>query len=74
MLQFPCHTYRDRDNNVIGASHLSPTDSVIVTLGKQGMRRRLVLRADPQLPSDTAMLLLTKNSVEDSMVDVEIIG
>jgi hypothetical protein len=32
MLQFPGHVYRDRDNNVIGASHLSPTDSVIANL------------------------------------------
>jgi hypothetical protein len=41
MLQFPGHMYRDRDNNVIGASHLSPTASVIATLGNKGMRRRL---------------------------------
>jgi hypothetical protein len=41
MLQFPGHMYRDRDNNVIGASHLSPTDSVITTLSNKGMRRRL---------------------------------
>jgi hypothetical protein len=33
--------YRYRDNNVIGASHLSPTYSVIATLGNKGMRRRL---------------------------------
>jgi hypothetical protein len=39
MLQFPGQMYRDRDNNVIGASHLSPTDSVIATLGNKGMRR-----------------------------------
>jgi hypothetical protein len=41
MLQFPTHTYRDRDKNVIGAYYLSPTDSVIFTLGNKGMRRRL---------------------------------
>jgi hypothetical protein len=33
--------YRDRDNNVSGASHPSPTDSVIVTRGNKDMRRRL---------------------------------
>jgi hypothetical protein len=33
--------YRDRDNNFIGASHLSPTDSGIATLGNKGMMRRL---------------------------------
>jgi hypothetical protein len=41
MLQFRTHMYRDRDNNVSGASHLSPDDSVISTLGKKGMIRRL---------------------------------
>jgi hypothetical protein len=41
MLQFPGHMYRDRDNNVIWASHLSPIDSVIATLGNKGMIRRL---------------------------------
>jgi hypothetical protein len=41
MLQFPGHMYRDRDNIVIGAYHLSPTDSVIATLGNKGMMRRL---------------------------------
>jgi hypothetical protein len=41
MFQFPGHINRDRDNNVIGASHLSPTDSVIATLGNKGMMRRL---------------------------------
>jgi hypothetical protein len=38
MLQFPGHVYRDRENNVIGASHLSPMDSVIATLSNKGMR------------------------------------
>jgi type VI protein secretion system component VasK len=33
--------YRDRYNTVIGASHFSPTESVITTLGNKGMRRRL---------------------------------
>jgi hypothetical protein len=47
MLQFPGHMYRDRDNNVIGASHLSPTDSVIATLGNKGMRRRLGTESRP---------------------------
>jgi hypothetical protein len=32
---------RDKDNNVIGASHLSPTDSVIDTLKNKGTMRRL---------------------------------
>jgi hypothetical protein len=41
MLQFPVHMYRDRDNNVIGPSHLSPTYSVIATLGNKGTMRRL---------------------------------
>jgi hypothetical protein len=41
MLQFPTHMYRDRYNNVIGASHISPTDSVIATLGNKCMRRCL---------------------------------
>jgi hypothetical protein len=41
MLQFPGHIYRDRENNVIGDSHLSPTVSVIATLGNKGMRRRM---------------------------------
>jgi hypothetical protein len=40
MLQFPGHIYRDRDNNVIGASHLSPTYSVIAILGNKGTMRR----------------------------------
>jgi hypothetical protein len=47
MLQFPGHMYRDRDNNVIGASHLSPTDSVIATLGNTGLRRRLGTESRP---------------------------
>jgi hypothetical protein len=41
MLQFPTHMYRDREINVIGACHLSPTDSVIATLGSKCTRRRL---------------------------------
>jgi hypothetical protein len=47
MLQFPGHMYRDRDNNVIGASHLSPTDSVIATLGNKGMMRHLGAESRP---------------------------
>jgi hypothetical protein len=39
--------YRNRDNNVIGASHLSPTDRVIATLGKKGMRRHLGTESRP---------------------------
>jgi hypothetical protein len=39
--------YRDRDNNVIGASHLSPKDSVIVTLVNKGMRRHLETESRP---------------------------
>jgi hypothetical protein len=39
--------YRDRDNNVIGASHFSPTYSVIATLGNKGMRRRLGAESRP---------------------------
>jgi hypothetical protein len=74
MLQFLGHMYRDRDNNVIWDSHLSPTDSVLATLGNNGMRRRLDTESRPPFPSDTAMLLSTKNSGEDSMMDVEMIG
>jgi hypothetical protein len=47
MLQFPTYMYRDRDNTVIGASHLSPTDSVITTLGNKGMKRRLSTESRP---------------------------
>jgi hypothetical protein len=47
MIQFPGHMHRDRDNNVIGASHLSPTDSVIATLGNKGTRRRLSTDSRP---------------------------
>jgi hypothetical protein len=39
--------YRDRENNVIGASHLSPTDSVMATLGNKGMMRRLGTESRP---------------------------
>jgi hypothetical protein len=47
MLHFPGHMNRDRDNNVIGASHLSPTDSIIATLGNKGMMRRLGSESRP---------------------------
>jgi hypothetical protein len=47
MLQFPGHMYRDRDNNVIGASHLSPTEIVIATLSNKGTRRRLGTESRP---------------------------
>jgi hypothetical protein len=47
ILQFPGHMYQDRDNNVIGASHLSPTDSVIATLGNKCMRRSLGTESIP---------------------------
>jgi hypothetical protein len=47
MLQFPGHMYQDRDNNVIGASQLSPTYSAIATLGNKGMTRRLVTESRP---------------------------
>jgi hypothetical protein len=47
MLQFPIHMYRDRDNNAIGASYLSPTYCVISTLGNKGMRRRLGTEISP---------------------------
>jgi hypothetical protein len=39
--------YQDRDNNVIGASHLSPTDSVIATLSNKGTRRRMGTESRP---------------------------
>jgi hypothetical protein len=74
MPQFPGHMYRDRDNNVIGASRLSPTYSVIATLGNTGTRKRLGAESRPQLPSDTAMLFSNKNSGGDSMMDVAMIG
>jgi hypothetical protein len=66
--------YRDKNNNVIGALHLSPTDSVIATLGNKGMRRRLGTESRPQLPSDTAMLLSIEDSGGDNMMDVKMIG
>jgi hypothetical protein len=69
MLQFLVHMYRDSDNNVIGASHLSPTYSVIATLGNKGIRRCLGTESRPPLLSDTAMLLSIRNSGEDSMMD-----
>jgi hypothetical protein len=47
MLELLGHMYRDRDNNVIGASHFSPTDSVIATLGNKGMMRRLGTESRP---------------------------
>jgi hypothetical protein len=47
MLQFPGHMYRDRDNNIMGASHLSPTYSVIATLGNKGMMSRLGTESRP---------------------------
>jgi hypothetical protein len=49
MLQFPGHMYLGRDNNVIGASQLSPTDSVITTLGNKCMRSRLGTESRPPL-------------------------
>jgi hypothetical protein len=39
--------YRDRDSNVIGASHLSLMDSIIATLGNTGMRRQLGTESRP---------------------------
>jgi hypothetical protein len=74
MLQFPVHMYRDRDNNVGGASHLSPTDSSIATLGNKGMMRHMDTESRPQLPSDTAMLLSTNNSGGGNIMDVAMIG
>jgi hypothetical protein len=47
MLQFPTHMYRYRDNNVIGASHVSPTYSVIATLSNTCMIRRLGTESRP---------------------------
>jgi hypothetical protein len=74
MLQFPVNMYRDRENNVIGASHLSPTDSVIATLSNKGTRRRLIIEIrTPVALSGTAMLLPIKNSGGGSMMDVEMI-
>jgi hypothetical protein len=49
MPQFTTHIYRDRDNNVIGESQVSPTDSVIATLGNKGMMRRLGTERSPPL-------------------------
>jgi hypothetical protein len=40
MLQLPGHMYQDRDNNIIGASHLSPTYTDIATLSNKCMMRR----------------------------------
>jgi hypothetical protein len=50
MLQFPGHVYRDRYNNFIGDSHVSPTDSVIATLGNKGMMRCMGTESRP--PAD----------------------
>jgi hypothetical protein len=47
MLQFPGYMYRDRDNNVIGASHLSPTDSAVATVGNKCTRRRMGTESRP---------------------------
>jgi hypothetical protein len=47
MLQLPGHMDRERDNNIIGASHLSPSDSVIATFGNKGMRRHLGTESRP---------------------------
>jgi hypothetical protein len=66
--------YRDRDNNVIGASHLSPIDSVIATLGNKCMRRRLGTESRTQLLSDISIWLSTINSGEGIMMDVGRIG
>jgi hypothetical protein len=41
ILQLPSYMYRDRDNNVVGASHLSPTYSAIASVVNKGMRRLL---------------------------------
>jgi hypothetical protein len=49
MLQFPGHMYRNKDNNVIGASYLSPIDSVIATLGNKGMRMRMGTESRPPI-------------------------
>jgi hypothetical protein len=47
MLQLPGHMYRDMDRNVIGASHLSPTDSGIATLDNKDTRRRMGTESRP---------------------------
>jgi hypothetical protein len=47
MLQLPDHMYCDRDNTFIGASLLSPADSVIATLGNKGTRRHLGTESRP---------------------------
>jgi hypothetical protein len=47
MLQFPGHMYRDRENNAFGASHFSPADSVIATLGSKCMMRGLGTESRP---------------------------
>jgi hypothetical protein len=49
MLQVPGHMYRERENNVTGDSHVSPTDSGIATLGNKGMSSRLGTESRPPL-------------------------
>jgi hypothetical protein len=74
MLQFPTHMYRYRDSNVIGASHLSPTGSVIVTLGNRGMIMMGAHRRGHQQLSGTAMWISTKSSEGGSIMVVERTG
>jgi hypothetical protein len=47
MLQFPTKIYTDKDNSVIGAPHLPPTDIIIATLCKNGMMRHLGTETRP---------------------------
>jgi hypothetical protein len=74
MLQFPGHMYRDRENNVIGVSHLSPKYSVISTLGNKGMMGRLGTESRPPVSLSYSHDAFNQELREISMMDVGMIG
>jgi hypothetical protein len=47
MLQFPTNMYRDTYKKFIGASRLSPTDSIIATIGNNGVMRYMGTKTRP---------------------------
>jgi hypothetical protein len=74
MLQFPGHMYRDRDDNIIGASYLSPKDSVIITLSNKGMMRRLGTESRPPVALRYIHVAFNQEFRGGNMMDVEMIG
>jgi hypothetical protein len=74
MLQFHGRMYRDRDNNVIGAYHLSPTDSVIATLGNKGIMMRLGTYIRPPVSLRYSHAAFNQEFRGGSMMGVEMIG